>query len=253
MTGLSFTHVSNGRDGATVAQLESRHRPDRPRPAGLERSCVRPWLRLHEDAVVRRQPGHRGLHGPRRLLVTRNWQGHEISAMLRHSLRGGERGARRGRAQLGVPDPRRAQGISAVLQRIWREPHRLQPHARTTSAWAFRSSSGTRIRRRLRGTRRASRPLSARRANASHRPALVRYARAVIAATLAGRDVKPALRVQIAGPGPHRCISVARFCFCRTVAERMRWRFISVARRRDPGRPTSSPPRDSARRGSKGR
>src|SRR5262250_372706 len=45
--------------------------------------------------------------------------------------------AQRVRAQLGFPDPRRAEGLPAVFQRLRREPHRLQPHGKLRGPRCF--------------------------------------------------------------------------------------------------------------------
>ena len=90
MSGVSLTHVSNGRD---VPQSRSWNRVvgqfgfDRPGWTVV----VRPWWRIHEDRASDDNPDIEDYMGRGELLVTRNWGGHEISALFRHSLRGGER------------------------------------------------------------------------------------------------------------------------------------------------------------------
>jgi phospholipase A1 len=90
MSGISLTHVSNGRD---VPQSRSWNRVigqfgfDRPGWTVV----VRPWWRIHEDRASDDNPDIEDFMGRGELLVTRNWGGHELSALFRHSLRGGER------------------------------------------------------------------------------------------------------------------------------------------------------------------
>jgi phospholipase A1 len=90
MSGVSLTHVSNGRD---VPQSRSWNRVigqfgfDRPGWTVV----VRPWWRIHEDRPTDDNPDIEDFMGRGELLVTRNWGGHEISALFRHSLRGGDR------------------------------------------------------------------------------------------------------------------------------------------------------------------
>jgi phospholipase A1/A2 len=90
MSGLSFTHVSNGRD---VPLSRSWNRVigyvgfDRPGWTVM----VKPWWRVHEDRSSDDNPDIEDYMGRGELLVTRNWKGHEISASYRHSLRGGDR------------------------------------------------------------------------------------------------------------------------------------------------------------------
>ena len=90
MSGVSLTHVSNGRD---VPQSRSWNRVigqfgfDRPGWTVL----VRPWWRIHEDRASDDNPDIEDFMGRGEVLVTRNWGGHELSALFRHSLRGGER------------------------------------------------------------------------------------------------------------------------------------------------------------------
>jgi phospholipase A1/A2 len=89
-SGVSLTHVSNGRD---VPQSRSWNRVigqfgfDRPGWTVM----VRPWWRIHEDRESDDNPDIEDFMGRGELLVTRDWGGHEISALFRHSLRGGER------------------------------------------------------------------------------------------------------------------------------------------------------------------
>jgi phospholipase A1 len=90
MSGVSFTHVSNGRD---IPLSRSWNRVigyvgfDRPGWTVM----VKPWWRVHEDRSSDDNPDIEDYMGRGELLVTRNWKGHEISASLRHSLRGGDR------------------------------------------------------------------------------------------------------------------------------------------------------------------
>ncbi len=90
MTGVSVTHVSNGRDiplsrswNRVIGQLGF----DRPGWTVV----VRPWWRIHEDRNSDDNPDIEDFMGRGELLVTRNFRGHEISGLFRHSLRGGER------------------------------------------------------------------------------------------------------------------------------------------------------------------
>jgi phospholipase A1 len=52
---------------------------------------VRPWWRIHEDQRSDDNPDIEDFMGRGEMLVTRNWDGNEISALFRHSLRGGDR------------------------------------------------------------------------------------------------------------------------------------------------------------------
>ena len=90
MAGLSFTHQSNGRQiplsrswNRVIGQV------------GLDRPgwsiMLRPWWRVHEDPADDDNPDIEDYMGRGDLLITRNWHGHEISAMFRHSLRTGDR------------------------------------------------------------------------------------------------------------------------------------------------------------------
>jgi phospholipase A1/A2 len=90
MTGLSVTHVSNGRDlplSRSWNRLIGQVGFDRPGWTVV----VRPWLRLHEDASSDDNPDIEDYMGRGEMLVTHNFKGHEISALMRHSLRSGER------------------------------------------------------------------------------------------------------------------------------------------------------------------
>lgn len=90
LAGLSFTHQSNGR---TVPLSRSWNRIIGQ--VGLDRPgwsiMLRPWWRLHEDRTSDDNPDIEDYVGRGDVLVTRNWRGHEISALLRHSFRSGER------------------------------------------------------------------------------------------------------------------------------------------------------------------
>jgi phospholipase A1 len=90
LAGLSFSHQSNGRQvplsrswNRVIAQVGF----DRPGWSIL----VRPWWRVHEDRSSDDNPDIEDFMGRGDVLVTRNWRGHEISAMFRHSLRTGDR------------------------------------------------------------------------------------------------------------------------------------------------------------------
>ena len=90
MSGLSFTHVSNGRD---IPLSRSWNRVigyvgfDRPGWTVM----LKPWWRVHEDRSSDDNPDIEDFMGRGELQVTRNWRGHEISASFRHSLREGDR------------------------------------------------------------------------------------------------------------------------------------------------------------------
>ena len=90
MSGASLTHVSNGRD---VPQSRSWNRIigqigfDRPGWSIV----ARPWWRLREDASSDDNPDIQDFMGRGEVLVTHNWGGNEISAVMRHSLRSGDR------------------------------------------------------------------------------------------------------------------------------------------------------------------
>ena len=90
MSGVSLTHVSNGRD---VPQSRSWNRIigqigfDRPGWSIV----ARPWWRLREDASSDDNPDIEDFMGRGEVLVTHNWGGNEISAVMRHSLRSGDR------------------------------------------------------------------------------------------------------------------------------------------------------------------
>ena len=90
MSGVSLTHVSNGRN---VPESRSWNRVigqigfDRPGWSIV----ARPWWRIHENASSDDNPDIEDFMGRGEVLVTRNWGEHEISALMRHSLRGGDR------------------------------------------------------------------------------------------------------------------------------------------------------------------
>jgi phospholipase A1 len=52
---------------------------------------LRPWWRVHEDRASDDNPDIEDFMGRGDLMITRNFRGNEISAMFRHSLRGGDR------------------------------------------------------------------------------------------------------------------------------------------------------------------
>lgn len=90
MSGVSFTHASNGRNiplsrswNRVIAQF------------GIDRPgwtlVARPWWRMQESASSDDNPDIEDYMGRGEILLTRNWRGHEISALFRHSLRGGDR------------------------------------------------------------------------------------------------------------------------------------------------------------------
>lgn len=90
LAGLSFTHQSNGRQiplsrswNRVIGQV------------GIDRPgwsvTVRPWWRVHEDRSSDDNPDIEDYMGRGEVLITRDFRGHEISALLRHSLRTGDR------------------------------------------------------------------------------------------------------------------------------------------------------------------
>jgi phospholipase A1 len=90
MSGVSLTHVSNGRDvplSRSWNRVIGQFGFDRPGWTVV----VRPWWRIHEDPETDDNPDIEDFMGRGELLVTRNWRGHEFSGLFRHSLRGGER------------------------------------------------------------------------------------------------------------------------------------------------------------------
>ena len=90
MSGLSLTHVSNGRD---VPQSRSWNRIIGQ--VGFDRPgwtiVARPWWRIQENVATDDNPDIQDFMGRGEVLVTHNWGEHEISALMRHSLRGGDR------------------------------------------------------------------------------------------------------------------------------------------------------------------
>jgi phospholipase A1 len=90
LASVSFTHQSNGR---TVPLSRSWNRVigqigfDRPGWTIM----LRPWWRVHEDRASDDNPDIEDFMGRGDLMITRNFRGNEISAMFRHSLRGGDR------------------------------------------------------------------------------------------------------------------------------------------------------------------
>jgi phospholipase A1 len=90
MGGVGFTHVSNGRDiplSRSWNRVIGQFGFDRPGWSIV----ARPWWRVHEDGAEDDNPDIEDFMGRGEVLVTRNWGGHEISALMRHSLRGGDR------------------------------------------------------------------------------------------------------------------------------------------------------------------
>lgn len=90
MSGVSFTHVSNGRDiplSRSWNRIIGQFGIDRPGWTLV----ARPWWRVQESRSSDDNPDIEDYMGRGEILVTRNWRGHEISAMFRHSLRGGDR------------------------------------------------------------------------------------------------------------------------------------------------------------------
>ena len=90
LASVSLTHQSNGRQvplsrswNRIVAQV------------GLDRPgwsiTLRPWWRIHEDPRSDDNPDIEDYMGRADLMVTHDWNGNEISAMVRHSLRTGDR------------------------------------------------------------------------------------------------------------------------------------------------------------------
>ena len=91
LASIGINHQSNGR---TVPLSRSWNRF--MGAVGLERDgwtvMFRPWKRMHENAEDDDNPDIEDYMGRGDMLVTRDWGGHEVSAMFRHSLRGGDRG-----------------------------------------------------------------------------------------------------------------------------------------------------------------
>jgi phospholipase A1 len=90
LAGVSLTHQSNGRAvplsrswNRVIAQVGF----DRP---GWSIQ-LRPWWRIHEDRSSDDNPDIEDYMGRADLLITRIWGGNEISAVLRHSVRTGDR------------------------------------------------------------------------------------------------------------------------------------------------------------------
>ena len=101
MAGLSFTHVSNGRDiplSRSWNRVIGQFGFDRPGWTIM----VRPWWRMHEDRSSDDNPDIEDFMGRGELLVTRNWRGHEISATVPPFVARRRSLARRARAELGV-------------------------------------------------------------------------------------------------------------------------------------------------------
>jgi phospholipase A1/A2 len=87
---IAINHQSNGR-----TEPLSRSWNRIVGAVGLERDgwtvMFRPWARLHEDIEDDDNPDIEDFMGRGELWVTRDWGGHEVSGMFRHSMRGGER------------------------------------------------------------------------------------------------------------------------------------------------------------------
>jgi len=90
VAGASFTHQSNGREvplSRSWNRVIGQFGFDRPGWSIM----VRPWWRVHEDRSSDDNPDIEDFMGRGEILLTRNFGNHEISAMFRHSLRGGDR------------------------------------------------------------------------------------------------------------------------------------------------------------------
>ena len=90
MSGISLTHMSNGR-----ADPLSRSWNRVIANIGLDREnwalVLRPWYRLPEDREDDNNPDIEDYMGRGDATLTWNRNGHEVSLMARHSLRGGDR------------------------------------------------------------------------------------------------------------------------------------------------------------------
>jgi len=90
MSGISLTHMSNGR-----ADPLSRSWNRVIATIGLDREnwalVLRPWYRLPEDREDDNNPDIEDYMGRGDAVLTWNRNGHEVSLMARHSLRGGDR------------------------------------------------------------------------------------------------------------------------------------------------------------------
>ncbi len=90
MSGLSLTHMSNGR-----ADPLSRSWNRVIATVGLDREnwalVLRPWYRIPEDREDDNNPDIEDYMGRGDAVLTWNRNGHEVSLMARHSLRGGDR------------------------------------------------------------------------------------------------------------------------------------------------------------------
>jgi phospholipase A1 len=90
LASIGINHQSNGR---TVPLSRSWNRF--MGAVGLERDgwtvTLRPWVRMHEDREDDDNPDITDFMGNGDLLLTRDWEGHELSLMVRHSLHGGDR------------------------------------------------------------------------------------------------------------------------------------------------------------------
>lgn len=87
---INFTHESNGRAiplSRSWNRIVTQIGFDRPGWTVM----LRPWWRVHEARSSDDNPDIEDFMGRGEVMVTRTWEGHEISAMFRHSLRGGDR------------------------------------------------------------------------------------------------------------------------------------------------------------------
>jgi phospholipase A1 len=112
MASIAINHQSNGR-----SEPLSRSWNRVIGTIGFDRDdwtvTLRHWLRMNEDLKDDDNPDIEDYIGRADLLITRNWNGHEISAMFRHSLRDGSRS--HGAAELDWSFPIRG-GLSGYLQ-----------------------------------------------------------------------------------------------------------------------------------------
>jgi phospholipase A1/A2 len=90
LAGVNLTHESNGRAvplSRSWNRIVGQVGIDRPGWSVM----LRPWVRLHEDRSTDDNPDIEDYMGRADLVITRNWRGHELSTMFRHSLRTGSR------------------------------------------------------------------------------------------------------------------------------------------------------------------